>query len=228
MDGNGRWALNKGWKRIQGHEAGAETVRRVVEFACREGIKYITLYAFSTENWSRPQDEVDTLMRLFGEFVESELTLMLDKGVKFRIIGDRQRLPGDLRKKLELAENRTSNNNDCTLTIAINYGGRDEIVRAAKKAAQKILDEKLTPNDLDEKLLEECLDTTGIPDPDLIIRTAGEMRLSNFLIWQGAYSELYFPECAWPEFSDDDFRKALTEYGKRRRKFGGLETLDRF
>lgn len=226
MDGNGRWAQRQGLNRVRGHEAGAETVRRVVEFACRRGIRHVTLYAFSTENWSRPESEVKALMLLFGQFIESELGLMLDKGVKFRIIGDRARLSADLRQKISHAENSTAQGDVCTLSVAVNYGGRDEIIRAARKAMAKILEAKTGVEDLTEDMLSSCLDTAEIPDPDLIIRTAGEMRLSNFLVWQGAYSELYFPACTWPEFSDDDFEAALVEYSKRRRKFGGLASDD--
>lgn len=224
MDGNGRWAEGKGLARVRGHEAGAETVRRVVTFACRRGIRHVTLYAFSTENWARPKDEVAALMLLFGQFIESELGLMLDKGVKLRIIGDRERLSSDLRQKIAYAEKSTAQGTTCTLIIAINYGGRDEILRAARQAIGKIQESGGGVESLDEEIFSSCLDTAGIPDPDLIIRTAGEMRLSNFLVWQGAYSELYFPACTWPEFSDDDFEAALSEYRTRCRKFGGLST----
>lgn len=222
MDGNGRWARERGLPRVLGHEAGAETVRRVVTFARERGIPYLTLYAFSTENWARPDSEVEALMHLLGQFIDSELPLMLDKGVKLRIIGDTERLSAQLRQKLANAENATSRLTDLTLALAINYGGRDEIVRAARRAFGRICAGGGGAEELTGEALAACLDTAGMPEPDLIIRTAGERRLSNFLIWQGAYAELHFPDCRWPDFSDKDFEAALTEYARRDRKFGGL------
>lgn len=219
MDGNGRWAEERGEPRVFGHEAGAETVRRVVTFARRRGIRFLTLYAFSTENWTRPQSEVDALMDLMGQFIVLELPTMLDNGIKLRIIGSVDRLSPELRQKLADAENATAHHDALTLIIAINYGGRDEIVRAARR----IVAEGIPAENVDEALFASRLDTDGIPDPDIIIRTAGEMRLSNFLIWQGAYAELHFPHRRWPEFSDADFEAALDEYKRRIRKFGGLQ-----
>ena len=221
MDGNGRWAEERGLPRVMGHQAGAETVRRVVTYARRRGIPFLTLYAFSTENWSRPKDEVDALMHLFGQFIDAELPTMLDNNVKLRIIGDSRALSEELRDKIASAEQATAKNAELTLVLAINYGGRDEILRAAARAARHMITEGLAPESLDVPLLERCLDTTGIPDPDLVVRTAGEMRLSNFLVWQSAYAELYFTGRRWPEFSDADFDAALLDFAGRVRKFGG-------
>lgn len=221
MDGNGRWAEERGLPRALGHHAGAETVRRTTTFARKRGIPFLTLYAFSTENWSRPRDEVEALMRLLGEYIDSELATMLDNEVRLRIIGDTAGLSPSLREKLAEACDRTSTQCGLVLTLAINYGGRDEILRAARAAAGQLIREGRAAGSLDEKTFARFLDTCGLPDPDLILRTAGEMRLSNFLIWQAAYAELLFVDTAWPDFSDRDFEDALTEYGKRVRKFGG-------
>lgn len=221
MDGNGRWAKERGLPRAFGHEAGVETVRRVTTFARRRGIPYLTLYAFSTENWSRPQAEVDALMELLGMFVDAELPAMLDNGVSLRILGDTRALSDELRRKLEQAVAATAHGTSLCLALAINYGGRDEIVRAACKAATRLASSGESSEALSESLIAECLDTAGMPDPDLVIRTAGERRLSNFLIWQGAYAELLFIDRRWPDFDDADFEKALEDYARRVRKFGG-------
>ena len=221
MDGNGRWAEERGLPRAEGHLAGAETVRRVVTHARRRGLAYLTLYAFSTENWTRPKAEVDALMELLGLFIEAELPTMLDNGVALRIIGDTSALSENLQKRLAEAEAATAACTGLTLSLAINYGGRDEIVRAARRAAGQLLREGRDPATMDEAFFASFLDTAGMPSPDLIIRTAGEMRLSNFLVWQGAYSELYFTDRRWPDFSDADFDQALEAFGRRVRKFGG-------
>lgn len=223
MDGNGRWAEAKGLPRALGHRAGAETVRRVAAFALRRGIPYLTLYAFSTENWSRPPDEVDALMRLLAEFVDGELPSLMEKDIRLKIIGDRGRLPETLAEKLDTAEVRTAGNASLVLVIAINYGGRDEIVRAVRSCMRDARDNGADPAALGEADFSKRLDTAGLPDPDLVVRTAGEMRLSNFLIWQAAYAEFLFSERAWPDFSDADFEDALVQFGKRKRKFGGAE-----
>lgn len=222
MDGNGRWAEERGLPRVMGHEAGAEAVRRVVTFARRRGIPFLTLYAFSTENWSRPRAEVDALMELLGRFIVAELPVMLDNGVKLRIIGDRRKLSEQLRESLARAEDATARGSGLTLVLAINYGGRDEIVRAAASACERLRANGRDVGALDEALFSSCLDTAGMPDPDMLVRAAGERRLSNFLLWQGAYAELFFPAKRWPEFSDADFEELLAEYGRRVRKFGGL------
>lgn len=222
MDGNGRWAEERGLPRVAGHRAGAETVRRVVTHARRRGLDFLTLYAFSTENWARPQAEVDALMELLGLFIEAELPTMLDNGVALRIIGDTAALSEGLWKRLAEAEAATVGCAGLTLSLAINYGGRDEILRAARRAAGQLSREGRGAGELDEAFFASFLDTAGMPDPDLIVRTAGEMRLSNFLVWQGAYSELYFTDCRWPDFSDADFDQALEAFGGRVRKYGGV------
>lgn len=222
MDGNGRWAEARGLPRPLGHQAGAETVRRVVTHTRKRGIPYLTLYAFSTENWSRPREEVDALMGLFAAFLESELPTMMDNGVKLRIIGDTGRLAPALRDTLSGTIDKTAGNSGLTLTLAVNYGGRDELVRAARNALRDCVRGGLPPESLDESFLAARLDTAGLPDPDLVIRTAGEMRLSGFLLWQSAYAELVFAPCAWPDFSEAEYEAALAEYAGRVRKFGGV------
>lgn len=221
MDGNGRWAEARGLPRALGHRAGAETVRRVAAFALRRGIPHLTLYAFSTENWTRPPDEIEALMALLAEFIDGELPSLMEKGIRLKIIGDRGRLPAGLARKLDFAETETAGNAALRLVIAINYGGRDEIVRAARSCMRDALDNGADPAALTEAAFARRLDTAGLPDPDLVVRTAGEMRLSNFLIWQSAYAEFLFSRRAWPDFSDADFEEALVRFGRRRRKFGG-------
>jgi undecaprenyl diphosphate synthase len=222
MDGNGRWAKERNLPRTAGHKAGAETVRRVVTYARKRGLRHLTLYAFSTENWSRPAAEVSALMSLLGMFIRSEVRTMLDNDVKLAMIGDGTALSPALRKQLAAAVAATAHCRSLTLTLAINYGGRDEIVRAARVAMRQILAEGGRAEDLDAGLLAAHLDSAGTPDPDLIVRTAGEMRLSNFLLWQGAYAELYFTDRRWPDFDDADFEAALEEFARRTRKFGGV------
>lgn len=224
MDGNGRWAEERGLSRSQGHIAGAETVRRVTAYARRNNIPFLTLYAFSTENWSRPQEEVEALMHLLGDFIDSELPTLVEKQIRLRVLGDMEALSPLLRQKLRDAIEVTKANEALTLALAINYGGRDEIVRAARCAMGELLTEGRPLDELDEEFFAAHLDTTGMPDPDLLIRTAGELRLSNFLIWQCAYAEFVFSPRRWPEFSDQDFDQALTEYAGRTRKFGGNST----
>ncbi len=224
MDGNGRWAEAQGYPREFGHQAGAETVRRVTEWCRERGLPYLTLYAFSTENWSRPQPEVDALMQLLGEYLESELPTMLEHDIQLRIIGNPDRLSETLREQIAKVEAATADNRSLVLSIAINYGGRDEIARACRKAALTAITQGDTELAwLDEAAIGSCLDTAGMPDPDVIIRTAGEQRLSNFLIWQAAYAEFVFVETTWPAFSIDDFEKALEQFASRKRTFGGRD-----
>ncbi|MCD8350129.1 MAG: isoprenyl transferase [Planctomycetaceae bacterium] len=220
MDGNGRWAKERGLPRTSGHQAGAETVRQVVTFARKRGIRYLTLYAFSTENWSRPAAEVAALMKLLSRFVKGEMPTMLKNDIRMRVIGDRAGLSKSLQHELASAEEKTAHCASLDVVIAINYGGRDEIARAASAAMRHILLEGKTPEALDANAIAAHLDSAGIPDPDLIIRTAGEKRLSNFLLWQGAYAELIFTDRRWPDFDDTDFEAALAEYAGRVRKFG--------
>ena len=218
MDGNRRWAKERGFPELLGHKAGAEKVKEVIGWCKIRGIKVLTLYAFSTENWSRSIGEVNFLMKLGIETLTKKLLKELQENkVKLLVIGQREKLPDFVRGKIEEAENLTKNNEELTLIIAVSYGGKDEIIRAVKRA---ILLKGVKPEDLTEEKIESCLDTADLPDPDLIIRTGGEQRLSNFLVWQSAYSELYFCPKYWPDFSEDDLDEALTEHARRQRRFG--------
>ncbi len=223
MDGNGRWAKSRGLPRTMGHKAGVNAVREAVRNASDFGIQYLTLYAFSSENWSRPPSEVSDLMGLLKLFIRRDLAELHKSNVKIRVIGERQTLPSDIKLLLEDAERLTHNNGQLNLVIAFNYGSRDEITRAARALAFAVMRGELTPNQITSDLLSKHLDTTDIPDPELIIRTSGEMRLSNFLLWQAAYSEFVFLPCLWPDFSRDSFAEALDIYQQRERRFGGVE-----
>ena len=216
MDGNGRWALARGLPRLAGHRAGTENLRQVIE-ACGEfGIEYLTIYAFSTENWGRPVEEVQGLMRILEDVIDRELPELHEKGVQLRHIGNLDRLEPDLRQKVLDAIELTKDNDKLVLNVAFNYGGRDEIVYAI----QRMIAEGVRPEEVTEELVSQYLYTAGVPDPDLIIRTSGELRGSNFLIWQGAYAEWYFTPTFWPNFGRDELRKALEEYSKRERRYG--------
>lgn len=216
MDGNGRWALARGLPRLAGHRAGTENLRQVIE-ACGEfGIEYLTIYAFSTENWGRPIEEVQGLMRILEDVIDRELPELHEQGVQLRHIGMLDRLKPELRQKVLDAIELTKNNDRLVLNVAFNYGGRDEIICAI----QNIIAEGVQPEDVTEDLISQHLFTAGVPDPDLIVRTSGELRGSNFLIWQGAYAEWYFTPTFWPNFDRNELRKALDEYGKRERRFG--------
>ncbi|PKM99794.1 MAG: di-trans,poly-cis-decaprenylcistransferase [Elusimicrobia bacterium HGW-Elusimicrobia-2] len=215
MDGNGRWAKEKKLPRVKGHAAGAEAVRRTVE-ACREmGVKWLTLYAFSTENWKRSKTEINFLFSLLGKFLAGEEKNMLKNGIRFNAIGDLSALPEALVKKITALKKITGELDGLTLTLALNYGSRDEIIRAVKKLLAARLSGDV------EKAFEDALDTKGMPDPDIIIRSSGEMRLSNFLLYQAAYSELYFTGTLWPDFGKDEIQKAVKSYSARNRRFGG-------
>ena len=220
MDGNGRWAKKRFLPRLEGHRQGAKAVRRVVEFCRRSGIRYLTLYAFSTENWNRPEGEVSGLMKLLSQFLDSELNDLHKNDIRFRTIGETNRLPDTLVEKIDAAKSRTENNKSMNLNIALSYGGRSEIVRACCKIAQAFREGQMTLDDVDEKYFSSMLDTAGIPDPDLLIRTGGDIRVSNFLLWQLAYSELYFTNVLWPDFDDDVFSAAIQDYKSRQRRFG--------
>ena len=222
MDGNGRWARQRGQRRTEGHRAGIRAIRRVMEAADRAGVHHLTLYAFSTENWSRPRYEVATLMRLFEQTLQEEVDELHQNGVRIRVIGRRERLSARLCRLVEKAEVRTRENTRGSLNVAINYGGRAEIVDAVRSLAQAGQDLR----QLDEKMLAAHLYTAGLPDPDLIIRTAGELRTSNFLIWQAAYAELYVTQTLWPDFGAADLEAALADYAVRVRRFGGVPELD--
>lgn len=222
MDGNGRWAQIRGKPRIYGHEAGVEALRKTVRAAGKSGIEWLTVYAFSSENWSRPQTEVRDLMGLLKIFIRKDLAEIHREGVKIHVIGERQSLAPDIRSLLEEAEQLTAANTRMNVVIAFNYGSRDEITRAALRLAEDISAGKVEPKSVEPELFGTYLDTARIPDPDLIIRTGGEKRLSNFLLWQAAYAEFVFFECFWPDFGEEELREAVAAYSARERRFGGL------
>ena len=222
MDGNGRWAAARGLPRVEGHRRGVEAVRRAVRAAIDLKIRYLTIYSFSSENWRRPPQEVADLMGLLKLFVRRDLAELHANGVRVRIIGDRAGLSADIEGLLAEAESITRHNTGLTLVVAFNYGGRDEIVRAARRLAVEVAAGRLAPEAIDAARLAGGLDTLGIPDPDLVIRTSGEQRISNFLTWQSAYSEFVFVPELWPDFDHAVFLRALGEYGRRDRRFGGL------
>ena len=218
MDGNGRWATQRGLPRLAGHKAGVENVKPTVLAAKKFGIKYLTFYAFSTENWKRPQDEVSGIMNLLSIFIDREVNNLHKEGVRILHIGRRERLDQSLREKIEGAIELTKNNTAITVQMGLDYGGRDEITQAV----HKIVSLGVPPEAVTEELISQNLYTAGIPDPDLVIRTSGEMRTSNFLIWQSAYAEWIFPETYWPDFTEEVFWQMLVEYSRRNRRFGGL------
>ncbi|MEO9336904.1 isoprenyl transferase [Mesorhizobium sp. SB112] len=221
MDGNGRWAKERGLPRVAGHRSGVEALRRIVRAVGQKGIPWLTVYAFSSENWTRPQSEVSDLMGLLKIFIHKDLNELHGNGVRVRIVGEREGLQPEIRKLLEAAEEKTAENRNMTLVIAFNYGGRDEILRAAKRMARAAMDGDLQLESVTAETFGGFLDTAGIPDPELVIRTSGEMRLSNFLLWQAAYSELVFMPCYWPDFTSDHLNQALDQFSRRERRFGG-------
>ena len=223
LDGNGRWAKSKGMPRNYGHAQGSKNVERICEEAWRMGIKYLTVYAFSTENWNRPKDEVDALMKLLRNYMKTCLKTAAKNDMKVRVIGDIEPLDEDIKKRIGELEAATVDNGGLNFTIALNYGSRDEMTRAARRMAQDCAAGKLDPDKIDESVFESYLDTHGIPDPDLMIRTSGEQRLSNYLLWQLAYSEFYFTDVPWPDFTKDELVKAVEEYNHRHRRFGRVE-----
>ena len=218
MDGNGRWAKQRGLHRNIGHQQGVETVKRITELSTRLGIKYLTLYTFSTENWSRPSDEVAALMGLVLDSLEEEI--FMTNNVRFRMIGDADRLPQAVRDRIRQCEERTSGNTKMTMVIAMSYSSRWEITNAARELATMAKDGKLAPTDITEQTISDHLTTAFMPDPDLLIRTGGELRLSNYLMWQCAYSELYFCDTYWPDFTEDEMLKAISDYQQRERRYG--------
>ena len=222
MDGNGRWARKRGLPRTVGHTQGARTVEQILEDADHMGIRYLTVYAFSTENWSRPDSEVKALMNLLRTYMKTSLAKCAKNNVKIRVIGDKSGLDRDLQISIANLEKETETNTGISFQIAINYGSRDEIVRAVRSAAERVRSGELDPSDITEELISDSLDTYGIPDPDLLIRTGGEQRISNFLLWQTAYAELYFSEVAWPDFSKAELEKAVDAFNHRERRYGGL------
>lgn len=222
MDGNGRWAKARHRPRVFGHQAGVKTVRRVVEDAAEIGVKYLTLYSFSTENWTRPKAEIAALFNLLKQYVEEDLDSLNKNNVRIRILGSRKGLRADLLEVIERVERTTAGNSEFFLNIAFNYGGRDELIRAVSKAASA--GEDMT--NLSENIIGKYLDTQGIPEPDLVIRTSGETRISNFLLWQAAYSEFVFTDVLWPDFSRKDLEAAISEFQGRERRFGNLNEAE--
>lgn len=223
LDGNGRWAKAKGMPRNYGHAQGSKNVERICEEAWRMGIKYLTVYAFSTENWNRPESEVSALMKLLRNYMKTCLKTAEKNDMKIRVIGDIDPLDDDIKRRIRELEEATVDNGGLNFTIALNYGSRDEIVRASRKMAEDCAEGRLDPESIDETVFESYLDTHGIPDPDLMIRTSGEQRLSNYLLWQLAYSEFYFTDVPWPDFTKEELEKAVEEYNHRHRRFGGVE-----
>lgn len=223
LDGNGRWAKAKGMPRNYGHVQGAKTVETICEDAYKMGIQYLTVYAFSTENWNRPKDEVDALMKLLRNYMKTCLQTAKKNRMCVKVLGEKSRLDEDIRTRIEELETATKDNDGLHFQIAINYGGRDELVRAVRKLAQRVESGELSAGEITEELVEESLDTAGIPAPDLLIRTCNEQRISNFLLWQLAYTELYFTPVAWPDFTKEELRKAVEAYNHRDRRFGGLK-----
>ena len=222
MDGNGRWARARGLPRAAGHKAGADAVRRAVESARHFGVRYLTLFGFSSENWKRPADEINDLMGLLRLYLRSEIAELHKEDVRLRIIGDRSRFSADIVALLRQAEARTAENTALNLIVALNYGSRNEIVEAARNLAEEVQAGRIAPGDVDEARFEAQLSTFGTPDPDVVIRTSGEQRLSNFLLWQSAYAELVFLDVYWPDFSRTDFEYAIREFHRRERRYGAI------
>ncbi|AXX99755.1 di-trans,poly-cis-decaprenylcistransferase [Profundibacter amoris] len=222
MDGNGRWAQSRGKPRLFGHRAGARRVRQIVEACPDLGVKYLTIFAFSTENWKRTQAEVSGLMLLFRRYIQKETQALVDNGIRVRFIGDRVKLDKKLVGLMDELERVTAHNELVNMTVALNYGGRDEVARATKRLAEEVAAGRLKPEDVDEETLPHFLDTCVLPDPDLVIRTSGEARVSNFLLWQSAYSEYEFIDTLWPDFTPDIFAEVLAKYGTRERRFGAV------
>ncbi|MDD7520594.1 MAG: isoprenyl transferase [Lachnospiraceae bacterium] len=222
LDGNGRWAKKRFLPRNAGHAQGSKTVEQICEDAHDLGIKYLTVYAFSTENWKRPKDEVDALMKLLNKYLKNCIERSTKNNMRVRVIGDITPLADDIKEKIVKLEEVSKNNTGLNFQVALNYGGRDEIIRAIKKCAGDCADGLIKPDDITEELFSERLDTSDIPDPDLLIRTSGEQRLSNFLLWQLAYTEFYFTDVLWPDFNKKELQKAIDYYASRDRRFGGV------
>lgn len=225
MDGNGRWAKKRGLPRNMGHRQGGKAVETVCEEAYRLGIKYITVYAFSTENWSRPEDEISALMSLLRNYMKDCVKQASKNKMRVKVIGDISRLDADLQESIRILEKESENNTGLRFQIALNYGGRDELLRAIKQLCKDVKNEVIMEHEITEQTFASYLDTAGIPEPDLLIRTSGEQRLSNFLLWQLAYTEFYFPEVLWPDFSRDDLIDAIAYYNTRERRYGGVTSV---
>ena len=221
MDGNGRWAKSRGLPRIEGHRRGADAVRTAITCCIKYGVRYLTLFSFSSENWRRPAQEVDDLMGLLRRYLQSEIAELHKNGVRLRVIGDRSALSADITKLIADAEALTFGNDRLDLIVALSYGGRAEIATAARRLAEDVASGRLSPAQIDENAVARHLDTHGIPDPDIMVRTSGEQRISNFLLWQMAYTEFVFIDTLWPDFSEKDFVQVISEYQRRERRFGG-------
>ncbi|NPV71262.1 MAG: di-trans,poly-cis-decaprenylcistransferase [Firmicutes bacterium] len=224
MDGNGRWATRRGLPRLAGHRQGVEALRGVIEGCVEEGVDYLTLFAFSTENWTRPRQEVDGLMSLLVEYFQREIASLDRKGVRIRVIGERQGVRADIVRLIERAEELTRSNTKLVLTVAFNYGGRAEICSAARQVARLARDGRLDPEEIDEAVFARYLYAPDLPDPDLLIRPSGELRISNFLLWQLAYAEMWFTPAYWPDFGKEYLRQAIAEFRLRSRRYGGLDS----
>ena len=223
LDGNGRWAKKKGMPRTYGHVKGCENLEKICSVAKELGVKYLTVYAFSTENWKRSKEEVDALMKLFRNYMKKCIKISRDNKMQVRVIGDPTAFDPDLQEKIKELEEYSSQYDELYFQIALNYGSRDEIKRAVQKMAEDVKAEKLNPEEISERTISDYLDTKELPDPDLLIRTSGEERLSNFLMWQLAYTEFYFTDVAWPDFNKAEFEKAIAKYNQRDRRFGGVK-----
>lgn len=223
LDGNGRWAKSKGMPRNYGHAQGSKNVERICEDAYKMGVKYLTVYAFSTENWSRPKGEIDALMKLLRNYMKTCLKTAEKNHMKVRVIGDKTKLDEDIRSRIEELEAATVNNDGLNFQIALNYGSRDEMIRAIRRLSKDCEEGRVRSQEISEELFESYLDTHGIPDPDLMIRTSGELRLSNYLLWQLAYSEFYFTDVPWPDFTKEELIRAIEHYNSRERRFGGIK-----
>ena len=222
MDGNGRWAAEKGLPRTEGHKQGAENVRVILEHAKERGIKYVTLYAFSSENWKRPKEEVKVLMDLFRKYMKEDVAELQKRKVRVSFIGDRTRFPEDMQERMNEVERETANYNDFHVILALSYGARDDMIAAIKRIAMDVMDRQYMISAINEQVVNDALSTHGIPYPDLVIRTSGEQRLSNFLLWEIAYAELYFTPIYWPDFNEQDLDIAIEAYGRRTRRFGSV------
>lgn len=222
MDGNGRWAKKRFLPRNMGHTQGSKRVEEICRAAYDLGVKYLTIYAFSTENWTRPKEEIDTLMKILRNYLKESIKKATDNNMRVRVIGDRDKLDKDIQKSIERLEEVSKNNTGLNFQIALNYGSRDEMIRAMRKMMTDVKEGKVSIEQIEETLFEQYLDTKDIPDPDFLIRTSGEERMSNFLLWQCAYAEFYFPEVLWPDFDKNELIKAVTQYTNRDRRFGGV------
>lgn len=223
MDGNGRWAKGKNLPRAMGHKAGVETIRRIIKEGDKLGVKYMTFYAFSTENWKRPKEEVSALMKLLVQYLRQEIDELHSNGVVIKVLGDISKLPKECIDEIGKAKERTKNNSGIVMNFALNYGGRDEIVMATKEVAKAVAKGEITVDDIDGNTIEKYLYTANMPDPDIIIRPSGEQRLSNFLLWQCAYSEFWYSSINWPDFAEKDLRRAIYDFQNRDRRFGGIK-----